>query len=70
MNALVECHSGYTYAEYPRALHWEGERVEISVVEADWQTPRGRHFRVRTADDRSFELVYSEQSDEWRIQMV
>lgn len=70
MNALVECHSGYTHAEYPIALQWEGERLEISVVGADWQTPEGRHFRIRTVDDRSFELIYALHSGEWRIQLV
>ncbi|MBW8010458.1 MAG: hypothetical protein FVQ83_04335 [Chloroflexi bacterium] len=70
MSALVECHSGYTYAEYPSALHWEGERLKISVVEAEWQTPQGKHFRVRTTDGLSFELVYSEHADEWRIWVV
>lgn len=66
-DALVECHSGHTYAERPIALKWEGERLQIAEVEAQWRIPGGRKFRVRTEDDRCFELFYGELFDEWRI---
>jgi hypothetical protein len=64
---LVECHSGYTYAERPIALQWEGERLEIEEIEAQWRIPGGRRFRVRVIDGRVFELFYGELYDEWRI---
>jgi hypothetical protein len=64
---LVECHSGYEYAERPIALHWEGERLEIAAIEAEWRIPGGHCFRVRTRDERVFELFYGELYDEWRI---
>jgi hypothetical protein len=65
----VECHSGYTYAERPIALHWEGERLAIAAVEAAWRVPGGRRFRVRTDDGRHFDLFYGELYDEWRIHL-
>jgi hypothetical protein len=64
---LVECHSGYTYADRPIALRWEEQRLEIEAVEAEWRIPGGRRFRVRTTDRRWFELFYGELYDEWRI---
>ncbi len=67
---LVECHSGYEYAEKPVALHWEGQRVEIEQVEAEWRIPGGHCFRVRVGDGRRFELFYGELYDEWRINPV
>jgi len=66
---LVECHSGYTYAERPTALRWEGERLPIGAVEQAWRVPGGRRFRVRTEDGRLFELFYGELYDEWRIHL-
>ncbi|HEY46405.1 MAG TPA: hypothetical protein G4O14_06440 [Anaerolineae bacterium] len=63
----VECHSGTTYGERPIALYWEGERLLIVDIEARWRLPDGRKFRVRVEDDRTFELYYVEQVDEWRI---
>ncbi|GAP12404.1 hypothetical protein LARV_00139 [Longilinea arvoryzae] len=63
----VECHSGYEYAERPTALHWQGQRLEIKEIEAQWRIPGGRCFRVRVNDDRRFELFYGELYDEWRI---
>lgn len=66
---LVECHSSYTYAERPTALHWEGERLVIEEVEEGWRIPGGRKFRVRVTDGRVFELFYGELYDEWRIHM-
>ena len=67
---LVECHSGYTYAERPVAFDWDGERLEIVEVEARWRAPEGRYFRVRVEDGREFELIYGELKDEWRISRI
>jgi hypothetical protein len=64
---LVECHSGYEYAERPVALTWEGRRQEIEAVEASWRIPGGKRFRVRTTSGERFELFYGELYDEWRI---
>ena len=67
MPDLVECHSGYEYAERPTALTWQGRRLEVEAVEAEWRIPGGKKFRVRTADGQVFELLYAELYDEWRI---
>ncbi len=66
---IVECHSGYTYAERPIALIWEGDRLEVDEIEARWRIPGGLRFRVRTVDGRVFELFYGELYDEWRIHL-
>jgi hypothetical protein len=66
---IVECHSGYTYAERPTALRWKGKRLAIEAVEQSWSVPGGRRFRVRTEDGRVFELFYGELYDEWRIHL-
>jgi hypothetical protein len=65
--AAVECHSGFTYAERPISLEWEGERLEVADIESQWKIPGGRKFRVRTEDGRRFELFYGELYDDWRI---
>jgi hypothetical protein len=65
----VECHSGSTYAERPKALFWEGERLPILEIEASWRIPGGRCFRVQTEDLRVFELHYNDHLDEWRIRI-
>ncbi len=67
---LVECHSGFEYAERPVSLQWMGERLEIEQVEAEWRIPGGKCFRVRVKDGRTFELFYGELYDEWRINPV
>jgi hypothetical protein len=66
MDAAVECHSGYAYAERPIALQWQGERLEIKMILAEWQTPDGKHFRVQTTDDQNFELIYRIAEDAWK----
>jgi hypothetical protein len=67
---IVECHSGYTYADRPIALRWEGERLPIVEIEARWRIPGGQRFRVRVEDGRVFELFYGELYDEWRIHLL
>jgi hypothetical protein len=60
MSDLVECHSDYTYAEKPVALTWEGQRLEIAAILAQWRTPEEKCFRVRTSDGQEFELACNE----------
>jgi hypothetical protein len=66
---LVECHSGYTYAERPVALHWQGQRLEIETILQRWRVPGGLRFRVQVQDGRLFELFYGELHDEWRVHL-
>lgn len=67
MPDTVECHSGYEYAERPSAVWWEGQRLEVAEVEAQWRISGGKKFRVRTVTGQVFELLYVELYDEWRI---
>lgn len=67
MEKLVECHSSHTYAEQPLAVHWQQQRWEITEIEYSWRSPEGKHFRVRTKGDQSFELLYALSDDRWCI---
>ena len=64
MGEIVECHSDYTYAERPVALTWEGSRLEITEITAQWRTPDEKRFQVRTIDGQKFELSYREAAHE------
>ena len=55
--AQVECRSEWVYAERPTAVHWGGERLEVSRVEQEWLSPDGKHFSVICGEDQRFELV-------------
>jgi len=67
MNDQVECHSGYTYAQRPTALHWQDERLDIEEILFEWHSPHARYFKVITVNHLAFELAYIEDSDQWRI---
>jgi hypothetical protein len=61
----VVCYSGYRYAQRPTALVWEGSRIEVGEVVSEWREPGARYYRVRTDDDRRFELCYDERNLIW-----
>ncbi len=65
--ATVECHSGHTYAQEPRAVVWQGQRYEVEAVVARWRLPEGPAFRVLAGAGRLFGLVYDEGEDHWTI---
>ena len=67
---IVECHSGFTYSERPIALCWEGVRLVVASILAQWLTPTGRCFAVKVEDGRSFELAYYEKEDDWTITLI
>ncbi len=64
----VECYSGYTYAQEPRAFIWQGQRHTVAHVERRWRTPSGPAFCACAAGGRRFTLAYDEADDVWRIQ--
>jgi hypothetical protein len=66
----VECYSGHTYAQEPRAVVWEGRRYIVTEVEARWRTPDGPAFHVRTEPEESFELHYHELEDTWSVRLL
>jgi len=67
MSALVECHSGYQYAQRPAAFYWLGDRKVIEAVLDQWLTPEVRGFQVITQDQQIFELYFLYASDDWKI---
>jgi hypothetical protein len=67
MADIVECHSGFAYAEKPTALTWEGQPLEITSILDQWRLPGQRCFRVEASDGQVFELSYGEREDEWHI---
>jgi hypothetical protein len=70
MNEIVECHSGFAYADRPVALTWEGQRLEIIQIVVEWRTPQEKHFQVRTNDKRIFHIIYHEIENEWKIHEI
>ena len=63
----VECFSGHTYAQEPRALVWQGGRYRVARIEGRWRTPEGPAFRVTADPEGVFELLYHELEDCWSI---
>lgn len=68
LQTLVECHSEYQYAERPIAFSWEGERVVVTEIVAQWRSPRGVHFKVLSDTQGIFDLSYLELEGKWEVQ--
>lgn len=67
MTESVECLASSSYPGKPLALKWEGQRLKIVKILAQWRTPTGIYFRVHTNDGQEFELNYREANNEWQI---
>jgi hypothetical protein len=67
METAVECHSGHTYAERPKAFYWKDTKFKVESIETAWRSPEGMHFRVKTQNGSKFELIYNEASLTWQI---
>jgi hypothetical protein len=63
----VECYSGHTYPQEPRAVVWQGRRFPVVQIERRWRTPEGPAFCVETEPGMPFELRYGELEDIWII---
>ncbi len=65
--AQVWCRSESRYAERPTAFVWEGQRVEVQHILAQWREPAGPGFRVLATNRGIYTLQYDEASQTWRI---
>lgn len=63
----VQCYSGHTYAERPDSFIYRGKVCKVERVEREWREPGEKHFKVSSATNKSFELCYNEQEDEWSL---
>ena len=70
MELMVECYSGHTYAQEPRAFVWHGQRHVVQAVERAWRAPEGPHFLVRTEEGGFFEMAYDEAEGVWSVQAM
>ena len=61
----VSCFSGHTFADRPTGFVWRGAKTGVKEVEKEWLEPGEKHFRIKTEDDRLFELCYYEDDDRW-----
>ena len=66
-NLEVNCYSGHTYAEEPRSFLWEGIEYEVADIERAWREPGKRCFKVRTRDNKLFQLCYNETEKQWSL---
>ena len=66
-NLVVKCYSGHIYAEEPRSFEWQGVEYEVAEIERAWQEPGERYFRVKTRDNKLFQLCYNEAEERWSL---
>ena len=71
-NSLVECYAGRHYPQRPKALWWEGDRLEVEETERHWRSQGVRysdpilyHYLVKT-EHGHFHLIYDTDQEEWK----
>ncbi len=63
----VKSYSGHTYAERPESFTWQGAEHQVDRIEKEWREPAKKCFRVRTTENKTFQLCYNETMKEWSI---
>jgi hypothetical protein len=61
----VVCYAGRTSPERPTSFVWRGREHTVEKIESEWREPGVKCFRLRSGDDRMFELCYYEGADKW-----
>ena len=52
------------------AIVFEEARLDITEIINSWCIPNGMLFQVQTNNNRSFELIYDEHSDQWSLRSI
>lgn len=63
----VECYSGHTYAQEPRAFVYHEQRHVVTAVRKRWREPGGPCFEIVADDGVCYKLVYDEVAEHWQI---
>ena len=63
----MECYSGHTYAQEPRAFTLDKQRRAVTAVRRRWREPAGPRFEVLADDAHVYVLAYNEASDQWQV---
>ena len=63
----VWCRAESRYAERPLAFLWQGQRVEVTQILAQWREPAGLGFRVLANNGGLYELRYNEATQTWTL---
>jgi len=64
----VQCYSGHTYAQEPRAF-WQGaEHHTVERVLRRWREPAGPCFEILAHNGATYLLAYDETNDHWRVE--
>ncbi len=66
-STLVQCHSGYTYAQEPRAFRYGAEHRTVVEIRRRWRQPAGPRFEVLANDGATYLLAYDEAHDHWDV---
>ena len=69
MEIGVECYAGHRGEETPRALDFDGRRVEIAEVLDRWLAPDHRYFKVEGADRAIYILRHDTATGRWSLVM-
>jgi hypothetical protein len=66
-SATVQCYSGHTYAQEPRAFSQGAEHHTIERVLKRWREPAGPCFQVVADNGATYALAYHESTDRWEV---
>lgn len=67
MEIRVECYAGHRGEETPRALAFDGRRVEVAEVLDRWLAPDHRYFKVAGSDGARYILRHDTASGRWSL---
>lgn len=63
----VLCYSGFSYAERPEAILWQGKKINIKQCVQSRHTPDGKSFEVILENGWKVQLHYLEKEDRWIV---
>jgi hypothetical protein len=69
LTVQVECHAGYRGEQTPRAILFDGRRIELVSLLDQWLAPDHRYFKTADASGDVYILRHDSSGDRWELTM-
>ena len=70
IDPAVECHSGFSNCDYPKAVQQEGQRGSVKAIIIEWRTPAEKRYHLLITGNQFLKAVPNYNKNTWKVESI